>query len=464
MFKNLLRSAIAFFLLSFLACTPPAEEKKIEMKFSGAPGEIKLITLDPGHFHAALVQKFPYGQVDTTVHIYAPAGPDLDGHLARINSYNERKDNPTQWNSVIYKGTDFLDKMLAEKRGNVVVISGNNAHKTHYIQSCIEAGLHVLADKPMAIKPKDFDSLEVIFNKAAEKGVLVYDIMTERYEITTILQKELSGIPELFGTLEKGTAENPAITKESIHHFFKYVSGQPLIRPAWFFDVEQQGEGIVDVSTHLVDLVFWECFPERIIKYDDLRILHARRSSTDLTPAQFGLVTGLPSYPDFLTKDITADSLLKVFSNGEIIFEVNGIVAKVSVIWNYQAPEGAADTHYSIMRGTKANLVIKQGAEQGYKPVLYIEPSNGAVSVDENVVKQAMSSLEGKYPGVVYEAAGKSWKVVVPEKYNIGHEAHFGQVAERYMQYLVDGKLPDWEVPNMLAKYFVTTKAYQMSH
>src|SRR3546814_17990919 len=99
--------------------------------------------------------------------------------------------------------------------------------------------------------------------------------MTERYEITTILQREFSGIPEVFGTLEKGSLDDPAVTKESVHHFFKYVSGKPLIRPTWFFDVEQEGDGIVDVTTHLVDLITWECFPGQIIATSDAKLLSA---------------------------------------------------------------------------------------------------------------------------------------------------------------------------------------------
>ena len=68
------------------------------------------------------------------------------------------------------------------------------------------------------------DLLKTAFASAEQNGVLLYDIMTERYEITTIMQKELSQIPGVFGKQEKGTPEEPAITKESVHHFFKYVS------------------------------------------------------------------------------------------------------------------------------------------------------------------------------------------------------------------------------------------------
>ena len=53
--------------------------------FTGAKGEVRLITLDPGHFHAALVQKKMYDQVNPEVRVYAPEGADLAQHLGRIN-------------------------------------------------------------------------------------------------------------------------------------------------------------------------------------------------------------------------------------------------------------------------------------------------------------------------------------------------------------------------------------------
>ena len=43
----------------------------------------------------------------------------------------------------------------------------------------------------------------------------------------------------------------------------KVVSGAPNIRPPWFFDTTEQGEGLNDIGTHLVDLVQWTLFPER---------------------------------------------------------------------------------------------------------------------------------------------------------------------------------------------------------
>ena len=295
--------------------------------------------------------------------------------------------------------------------------------------------------------------------------MLLYDIMTERHEITTLLQKEFSMIPEVFGEILAGSPEEPAITKESVHHFFKYVSGNPIKRPAWFFDTGQQGDGLVDVSTHLVDLVQWEVFPEQILNKEDVSMISARRWTTTLDAEQFKKVTALDEFPEYLQKDIEND-LLKVYSNGEMVYSLRGIHAKVSVIWNYQAPEGAGDTHYSIMRGFGCNLIIKQGAEENYKPVLYIEPADGITADEfENKLQKALADqINPKYPGVeIRNNTDGTWVVEIPARYHVGHEAHFGQVTEKYLKYLVDGKLPEWEVPNMITKYYTNMTALEMA-
>lgn len=108
--QHLLFIGIVFFSI---ACKTALLQKSE----NSTQASVRLITLDPGHFHAALVQKTMYNEVDPLVHVYAPAGPDVQLHLERINTYNARPDNPTTWKREIYTGNDFLEKMLNEKRG-----------------------------------------------------------------------------------------------------------------------------------------------------------------------------------------------------------------------------------------------------------------------------------------------------------------------------------------------------------
>jgi predicted dehydrogenase len=326
-----------------------------------------------------------------------------------------------------------------------------------------KAWYDVLADKPMVRTPADLVKLEATFKAAKAKHVLLYDIMTERSEITTRLQRELSMLPGLFGTLEKGTPANPAVSEASVHYFSKIVAGVPLKRPEWFFDVRQEGEGIVDVSTHLVDLVQWEAFPNKAVDRSDVTMLKARRWATPLTLTQFSQLTGASAFPAYLKRDVR-NGVLHVFSNGEMTYRVKGVVAHVSVTWVYEAPEGSGDTHFSVMRGTKARLVIRQGAAQDYQPALYIErnPSVPAQKFDAAVLA-ALMTLQERFSGIGVRREGDVWAVTIPGSYDVGHEAHFAEVTNRFLDYLRGGEMPEWEVPNMLTKYATIMKAYTMS-
>lgn len=438
--------------------------KQNNPKFDGSPGEVKIMTLNPGHFHAALIQKNMYEQVSPDVFVFAPEGEDVKMHLNRIQAFNTREENPTRWNEIVYEGPDYFERMLAEKPGNVVMLAGRNDLKIDYIAGSVENGLHVFADKPMVINREGYDRLIRSFDAARKNGVLLYDIMTERFEITNILQAELTRFPELFGELEKGTPDDPAIIKESVHHLFKYVSGAPNIRPSWFFDVEQQGEGIVDVNTHLVDLVQLAVVGENPIDIrKQIRVNSAKHWPTAVNPEQWSLVTGKDGYPDYLSGSVV-DGVLQVYCNGEIGFELDGVHARVIVLWNFQAPEGGGDTHFSVIRGSKADIVIRQGAEQGYKPMLYVVKNGDADDAAfEKTLTEVVAALAETYPGLEVERVGEDWRIVIPQSYEVGHEAHFAQVTERFLQYLIDGKLPEWEVANMKSKYFITTTALEMA-
>jgi predicted dehydrogenase len=345
-------------------------------------------------------------------------------------------------------------------------LAGNNLRKTEYIDRSIKGGLNVLADKPMAITPVGFRLLRKDFQLAAEKHVALYDIMTERFEIASIIERELARMPDLFGALEKGTPEQPAVEMESVHHFLKEVAGKPLIRPAWFFDVRQQGEAVQDVGTHLVDLVQWECFPDQSLDWKkDIKVLKAHRWGTKLSPEQFKHVTGLDPYPEFLRKDVGPDGQLNVFQNGDVTYLIRGTYAKVTALWRYAAPPGAKDSHHSVLRGTRAVLHIQQGEAQQYQPSLYVESQPGVPASEfEATLRRSLATLCARWPGLELKPAGAGWQIFIPEKYRASHETHFGQVTENFLRFLGNDSMPNWEVPNMLAKYYTTTEAYRLSH
>jgi predicted dehydrogenase len=427
--------------------------------------DVRFMILDPGHFHAALVQKDMYPNVSPRVDVYAPLGPDLLGHLARVAAYNLRAEKPTAWQLEIHTGPDFLERMLRERPGNVVILSGRNRGKIERVAASVGAGLNALVDKPWILKSADLPKLESVLAEADAKGLVAYDIMTERFEITTILQRELVNDRATFGEPVAGTTTDPGVYMESVHNLMKEVSGVPNIRPAWFFDTAEQGEGMNDIGTHLVDLVQWSLFSGKAIDYHkDLHILSAQRWPTVIPESDFKRVTGEAKFPESLAPHIH-NGRLDYDCNTLVSYSINGIHVTLDVIWDWEAPAGSGDRHFASYKGGVSRVEVRQTKADGYRPEVYVVPNRPEDKARVLAAVQAkLASLQSAWPGTGAEERGGEIHLIIPDRFRVGHEAHFAQVTNNFLKYLADRKtLPTWERPNMLAKYFVTTTGTELS-
>ena len=442
-----------------------ASDGRVTGRGKPAPPEIRLMTLDPGHFHAALVQKTMYPGVSPQVHVFAPLGADLTAHLNRISSYNARQENPTAWQLEVHASPDYFERMLESRPGNVVVISGRNRGKVERILASVWSGLNVLADKPWILRSADLPSVNAALSEADTRRLAAYDIMTERFEITNVLQRELVSDPSVFGRAVEGTPAEPGVYMESVHHLMKVVSGVPNIRPAWFFDTAEQGEGLNDIGTHLVDLVQWTLLPDQSVDHSrDVQVLAAQRWPTTITEADFRRVTGQPAFPDSLSAHVK-DGALEYFCNTLVTYRLRGTHVTLNVIWDWEAPEGGGDTHFARYRGELSTIEVRQMQADAFRPELYVLPVDAARAPQVRAaLERKVAGLQGTHPGISVDERGGLLHVAIPDTYRLGHEAHFAQVMSRYLDYLSGrARMPAWERPNMLAKYYVTTTGTEMS-
>lgn len=427
--------------------------------------DVRLMTVDPGHFHAALVQKEMYPGVAVRVDVFAPVGPDLVAHLGRVAAFNARAERPTSWEWEVHAGPDFFERMLRQHPGNVVVFSGRNRTKIDQIVASVKAGLNVLADKPWILKSEDLPKVETALADADARATLAYDIMTERFEATNGVQRALVNDTATFGEIVPGTVDDPGVYMESVHYLKKIVAGAPNVRPAWFFDTAEQGEGLNDIGTHLVDLVQWTLSPDRAIDYRaDIRVVAAQRWPTVISEADFRSVTNEPRFPQSVAASVK-DGKLEYYCNTLVSYSLRGVHTKLNVIWDWEPPAGAGDTHFAVYRGTRARVEVRQTRADRFRPELYVVPAAPAQKAQVLAALQAkVKTLLPAYPGIAVEDLGHEMRVTIPDALRVGHEAHFAQVMMRYLEYLKNrGGLPAWERSNMLAKYFVTTKGTELS-
>jgi predicted dehydrogenase len=414
-----------------------------------------LVIINPGHFHAGLVLREMHPEISKDVYIYSEPGIDLDNYMKLVQSFNNRAQNPTSWVFHVYAAADFMEKAVMEKKGDIAILAGKNNMKIHYIKSLHDAGFKVLSDKPLTINR---DGVKVLKEVLAGGSVLM-DIMTEHHEITSLIQRELVNNKAIFGDfrIEKGS---PAIIKESVHHLYKMVNGAPLVRPGWYFDVNVQGDGIVDVTTHLVDLIQWMVFGDSAIDFaKDVELCEARRWSTDVPLDKYMLITKLEKFPANLAANVEGNTL-KLFSNGDFCYCIKGLPVKLSVIWALEAPAGGGDTHKSVMKGSVSDLIIDQGPQTGNRAELYAQP-HGNVEQFEGMLKKAIAAMN--YAGLSVIKDGGRFRIDIPAALRTSHEEHFAAIRDEFLEILKSGKEPANLRVNLFSKYALLADAREMA-
>ena len=408
----------------------------------GAEPDVRFMTVDPGHFHAGLVQKEMYPGVAERVDVFAPLGPDLIDHLNRIAAFNRRAEQPTSWEVEVHASPDFFERMLRERPGNVVILSGRNRDedRPHRPRRC-GPGLHVLADKPWILKSEDLPKLEAALAEADAKGRAAYDIMTERFEVD---EQPAARVRQRQGDVRRdrrrARARNPAVYMESVHYLKKVVAGAPNIRPPWFFDTAEQGEGFNDIGTHLVDLVQWTLFPDQALDYRaDVAVLAAQRWPTCDPRGGFPQRDQRAAFPASLAGSVK-DGKLEYYCNTLVSYTLRGIHTKLNVIWDWEPPAGGGDTHFAFYRGTRARRSrYGRRAPNGISRELYIVPTTpGAEGAGARGRPRRRSRrLQPEYSGHRRRAdRGAEIRIDDSRYVRVGHEAHFAQVTTSFLKYL----------------------------
>jgi putative oxidoreductase-like protein len=416
-----------------------------------------LVILNPGHFHAALTLRRSHPRLRDDVHVYAEDGPDVESFLAIVRTFNERLLNPTRWKLHVYRGADYLERLRAERPGDVVIIAGRNDSRMKSIHLLHGDGFRVLGDKPWLIASDQISMLHDIMGSAP----LAMDIMTERHEITNRIQQALAAQPEVFGRF-RTDGEEPAIEMRSVHHLYKMVNQRPLVRPHWYFNTAVQGEGITDVTTHLVDLTQWLIGDGKPSDYArDVKLVSARQWATVVPRDIFARITGLEDFPETLRGNVV-DRALHYLCNAQVSYRLNGVPVRLESVWQLAIPEGGGDTHYAAVRGTQADLILDQGRATGFRSELTVYPARGDPDYTR-ALERSVSSLQHAFPGLGVEPDSSHFRIVIPPALRTTHEEHFARVLDQFLAYADRGQWADNLGPDLVTKYTLLARAAELS-
>ena len=286
------------------------------------------------------------------------------------------------------------------------------------------------------------------------------DIMTGRQEPSARLLKDLMLSKEVFGEFRKGS--EPMIENGTVHHLYKTVNGAPLVRPAWYFDVNKQGSGLCDVTTHLIDNAQWMLFGEDDIDFEkDAKLIDATLSSTAVPADKFELITKTPAFPADLA-DRVKDNVLYVACNGVMDVELKGVSVRLNTVWNLEAPAGGGDMHRQIARGTNADIFVEQGPDTEFKALVLVKPIGTSAEAMKELIEKRMQSLGYTDAEVSIYKDGRL--LVTPPSCMVdGHEFHFAIVRDEFLNMLATGKETGGLRTQLVSKYKLMAMARDMA-
>lgn len=477
-----------------------------EGQFTDTPGEAKLIVLAPADEQIALVQYRMDSIYDRTVHVFATEGTYLDAYLSRIEQFNSRTDSATSWNEVVESEGDLLERLLAKRPGNIVLLSGRTATTGQYLFPCIEAGLNTLSSAPLAANTADFNKLRQATELTDKQETLIGELTPERYEIASMIQRALARTPEFYGIQLCGSADDPSVRSESV---------LPLL-PPWSENspasVSSKSDATPDPNT--AEMVETWCYPsdalgmryafllaaapridliqlallgrERINYERQIQFTAARRSSAVLSKQEYLKASGATALPAELEAQLTGDSL-RLPGNGELAYVLNGVHTTLSVRYylptreNTSGPQkgDVATTNQTVsagiptpvrlpyrkltLRGEKAILTLVE--EPTDYPQLYVEPTTGIDSAQFNrSLRAALAQLGELTEGVTLTSVGNGYRVEISEQARTTLPTRITQSSLQYIDYLIQGFTPYWETDHLLAKYYTLIRPFDEVH
>jgi predicted dehydrogenase len=135
---------------------------------------------------------------------------------------------------------DDYREMLARERLDAVGVVAVNGVRGGVVADCLDAGVHVVADKPLCTTLADLDRVEAAWRRS---GKLLSLLLDKRFYAPTLALRDLLAAGEL-GALVLVWASGP--------HRLRRAT-----RPAWMFRHATYGGILNDICIHDVDLLLW---------------------------------------------------------------------------------------------------------------------------------------------------------------------------------------------------------------
>ena len=150
---------------------------------------------------------------------------------------NDQARRDAENNGVEFKYETYED-ILNDKNVDIVAVGDYYGIRGERAIKALEAGKHVILDKPICISLKELDKIEQL---AKEKNLCVGSMLSLRYNSYTAVIKDI---------IDTGKLGEIRAVSFNGQHSLSYGE-----RPMWYFEKGKHGGVINDISVHGIDLI-----------------------------------------------------------------------------------------------------------------------------------------------------------------------------------------------------------------
>lgn len=208
-----------------------------------------------------------------------------------------------------------------------------------------------------------------------------------------------------------------------------------------------------------------DAVPDQPIDYKrDIKILKAAHSPIFLTLPQFERLTGATEWPAFLEGTVRNDRL-EYDCNSTALYTLRGIHTAISDRWEYESKGALSDTYLVLYRGTHSTIRVRQSKLENYVAQIDVIPNAGENTVALTAaLERRLKQLASSFPNLTLQNNGNALRVSIPAEDRARGGSTFARLVEQFLKYAQDpAAIPNWERPNMLAKYYLTTAAVDLA-
>jgi predicted dehydrogenase len=275
------------------------------------------------------------GMIANAGHI--PAWKNLidRAEIVGVSNRNLKRAQDTAERHGINKAFDTLENMLNDTSPDIVSVCTPNVSHTNIIRTCLEAGAHVVCEKPMTTSVHD---AEVLYDFAEKRGLYLIAAQSSRFkaEMQAAHRIVSSGVLGDIYYAEAASFRRRGIPKWGRFHVAGESAGGPLF----------------DLGVHILDALNWIMGNPTPISASGATYSKFGNKDEGLvtTLADSGAPVGVYDARPFQVEEFSVEDMGVGFLRYE-----NGLTLSLRASWAANVPDGFAKT---ILMGTKAGLTF----------------------------------------------------------------------------------------------------------